>query len=148
MLQCSLTSGTPFHLAIHHHIPGLLHLLLLLLCATLISSAPIPVTVRLLAVSRNGDMHTHHLQRHTLLRHRVSVFQQAGVDTFDASIVSKFNGCVTGVTTVRTLLPPIRDRGLCSPSKHHQCCHGASQTAVFSHWAREVVDTSEVKTQR
>lgn len=146
MLQCSLTSGTPFHLAIHHHIPGLLHLLLLLLCATLISSAPIPVIVRLLAVMVICTHIT--LQRHTLLRHRVSVFQQAGVDTFDASIVSKFNGCVTGVTTVRTLLPPIRDRGVCSPSKHHQCCHGASQTAVFSHWAREVVDTSEVKTQR
>ena len=146
MLQCSLTSGTPFHLAIHHHIPGLLHPLHLLFCATLISSAPIPVTVRLLAVM---VICTHiALQKHTLLRHRVSVFQQAGVDTFDASIVSKFNGCVTGVTTVRTLLPPIRDRGVCSPSKHHQCCHGASQTAVFSHWAREVVDTSEVKTQR
>lgn len=146
MLQCSLTSGTPFHLAIHHHIPGLLHLLHLLFCATLISSAPIPVTLRLLAVMVICTHIT--LQKHTLLRHRVSVFQQAGVDTFDASIVSKFNGCVTGVTTVRTLLPPIRDRGVCSPSKHHQCCHGASQTAVFSHWAGEVVDTSEVKTQR
>ena len=30
----------------------------------------------------------------------------------EALSVSKFNGCVMGVTLVRTLLPPIRNRGI------------------------------------
>ena len=111
-MQCSLTrrhalsSRNPSqeHCWLH-----CLHLLLLLLLLLHHANLLLLLFLSLIqSARRDGGMHT------ALCRNNppsVTVFQQACVDTFDASIVSKFNGCVTGVTTVRTLLPPIRERG-------------------------------------
>jgi hypothetical protein len=143
-MQCSLTSGSPFHLAIHDYIPGLLHLLQLLLCTTLTSSCSYSCPYLLLAAA---GICTHiTLQKGTAFRHYVSagVSGVSSIHTFKASIVSKFNGCVTGVTLVRTCLPPTRDRGMAT------CLNTMpswSQTNALFLCAKEVVGTSEVKTE-